>query len=116
MPSGYPWKANTTCRSRVNRSTKRCSSIPCGCSSGVNIAMRSTTFTTRIRSLGPEQPGRGHRLHGGDVPRAGHDDVRVALVVARPLPDGCAPLAVPLRGLEVEVLELRLLVDDDDVD
>ena len=36
----------------MNSSSKRASSIPCGCSFGENSFIRSTTFTTRTRRSG----------------------------------------------------------------
>src|SRR5207253_11499304 len=62
------------------------------------------------------QPRRRHGLEGRDVPGCGEYDVRVAaVVVAGPRPYRGAARTVRSRRLDVEPLELRLLVDDDQV-
>ena len=65
----------------------------------------------------PEQGGRRQGLHGRDVARAGHHHVGfIPLVVAGPIPDPNALGAVPDGVIPGQVLEMKLLIRNDDVD
>ena len=108
-----------TGRSVVNRASNSRSGRPCGCSVSSTRRIRSTTLTTRTR-----RSGRCWRRSAtaasvssvGMSPAAGHHDVRVAVVVAGPVPDADAAGAVQDRLVHRQVVERRLLAGDDDVD
>ena len=72
----------------------------------------------QLRDVLAQQRGRGQRLHGRDVAGAGQHDVGLvaAGLGAGPVPDRGAARAVVARRVDVEALQLRLLVDDDEVD
>ena len=72
----------------------------------------------QVRHVVAQQLGRRQRLLGRYVARARQHDVRPLVLGARrcPLPDPRAGRAVAVRLLEREVLQVRLLVDDDQVD
>ena len=95
--------------------------MPCGWSLRRGSVIRSTTLTTRTRKL--RQPlaqdlRRGDRLHRDDVAGAGQHDVGVAVPSSLPahVPDAGAAGAVLDRLVHGQALQLRLLVDDDQVD
>ena len=70
-----------------------------------------------LRHVLAEQPRRCHDLQGWNISSRRQHDVRLApLVVARPGPDRRAGHTMPDGSFHVEPLELRLLVDDDQVD
>ena len=67
------------------------------------------TLITRTLSLGEMlayEVDRGQGFEGGDIPTAGHDDVRLAVfLVACPLPDPDAAGAVQDRLFHRQVLQ-----------
>ena len=106
--------------SRVKSSANRSSVMPCGCSAGEKSAMRSTTFTTRtLRSgaLPPQPRRRGQRLEGRRCRRRTRARRRARRRPSVPAHSQTeAPRAQwPAGRLQVEPLQLRLLVDDDQV-
>ena len=70
----------------------------------------------QVGQLLAEEVDRGERLERRDVAAAGDDDVRLAVVVAGPVPDPEAARAVEDRLVHRQVVEGRLLAGDDDVD
>ena len=65
----------------------------------------------------PQQVDGRQRFERGNVPRAGHDDVRFrALVIAGPVPDADSRGAMLDRGLHVQILQRGLLSSHDHVD
>ena len=65
--------------------------------------------------LAPDHVDRGERLQRGDVAAAGHDDVRIAVVVRCPIPDPEPARAVQDRIVDRQVVERGLLAGDDHV-
>src|SRR6202030_1632343 len=64
------------------------------------------------------QPRRRERFLGSDVAGAAHHDVRlpVAIFVAGPSPNRGAASAMLTRVINVQVLRMKLLIDDDQID
>src|SRR5581483_12475827 len=70
----------------------------------------------QLRQVAAQPIGGRNGLQRGDVAGTAEDYVRFfATVVARPVPDRGAAGAVFARGIHVEPLQLRLLVDHDQV-
>ena len=118
---GYPWKANTTSRSAVKSPSNWLSVKPCGWSSSGSSAIRSTTLTNRTFRSGTcsrsssaaasaswvgTSPAHASTMSGRSL--SGHE--------LGPLPDAGAGRVVAVRLVEGEVLQVRLLVDHDQVD
>ena len=106
--------------SRVKRESKSRSERPWGCSDGGLEAEEIDDVDEADLEVGEvlaEDGGGGEGFLRGDVAGAGHDDVGLGAVVGGgPVPDADAFGAVLDGGVHVEVLEVRLLVGDDDVD
>src|SRR5215468_8737243 len=70
----------------------------------------------QLRHMTAQQRRGGKNLQSGNVAGRSHHDVRIALVVAGPLPDTCARLAVANGGVHIKPLQFRLLAGHDHVD
>ncbi len=69
-----------------------------------------------VREVSPQQGHRGQCLQRRHVAGACHDDVRIIIAVARPMPDTGARGAMANGRIAVEPLPFRLLAGDDKVD
>ena len=70
----------------------------------------------KLRQVPAQQVGRRQYLHRRDVPGGGQYHVRLAVVVAGPVPDTEPARAVQRRGVDVQQRRRRLLAGHDDVD
>ena len=103
----------------VNSASNSRSGRPCGCSV-VGLEPHQVDDVDdadpQVGQVLAEDVDRGERLQRRDVAGAGHHDVRLAVVVARPVPDADAARAVEDRLVHRQVVQGRLLAGDDDVD
>ena len=63
-----------------------------------------------------KQFGRGQRLDGGNIPGARQDDIGIAIIVGRPVPDSESARAVHRGGINVHPGRTRLFACNDHVD